>query len=66
MKIKMKKKNEKESIRILYYDCNDKENLLVRDYFYEEEARYLIYILNNYLQGNNPNYIIPITPYNNY
>ena len=66
MKIKMKKKNEKESIRILYYDCNDKENLLVRDYFYEEEARYLIYILNNYLQGNNPNYITPITPYNNY
>ena len=53
-------------ISIIYYDYNNNEKLLVKKYFDENEANYLIYILNNYLQSNTSNYITPITPYNNY
>ena len=53
-------------ISIIYYDYNNNEKLLAKKYFDENEANYLIYILNNYLQSNTSNYITPITPYNNY
>ena len=61
--IKIEKKNETEIISIIYYDSNNNEKLLTRNFFYEDEAKYLMYILNNYLQGKNSNYITPITPY---
>ena len=55
-----------KSISIIYYDHNNNEKLLAKENFDENEANYLIYILNNYLQSNTSNYITPITPYNNY
>ena len=53
-------------ISIIYYDYNNNEKLLAKKYFDENEANYLIYILNNYLQSNTSNYITPITPYTKY
>ena len=53
-------------ISIIYYDYNNNEKILATKNFDENEANYLIYILNNYLQSNTSNYITPITPYNNY
>jgi len=62
------KNNEeiKKLISIIYYDYNNNEKILATKNFDENEANYLIYILNNYLQNNTSNYITPITPYNNY
>ena len=62
------KNNEeiKKLISIIYYDYNNNEKILATKNFDENEANYLIYILNNYLQSNTSNYITPITPYNNY
>ena len=50
----------KSVININYYDNNNEMKLLVGKAFDEDEAGYLVYTLNKYLQGN------PLTPYNNY
>ena len=53
-------------ININYYDNNNNMQLLVGRPFVEDEAGYLVYTLNKYLQGNSSNSVSPLTPYNNY
>ena len=57
-------KRKKSFININYYDNNNEKHLLVRRSFDEDEAGYLVYILNNYLQGKSSSF--SFTPYNNY
>ena len=57
----------KTLISINYHDINYKERqLLVKRVFSEDEAGYLVYVLNKYLQENSSKFANPITPYNNY
>ena len=63
-------------ISINYYDNYGKTETLVTRRFFEDEARYLVYILNKYLQknssnfanpqGNSSDFSNPLTPYHNY
>ena len=57
----------KTLISINYHDINYKERqLLIQRAFSEDEARYLVYILNKYLQENSSKFASPLSPYNNY
>ena len=57
----------KTLISINYHDINYKERqLLIQRAFSEDEAGYLIYVLNKYLQENSSKFASPLSPYNNY
>ena len=57
----------KTLISINYHDINYKERqLLIQRAFSEDEAGYLIYVLNKYLQENSSKFASPLSQYNNY